>query len=129
MLLYRIGVPGELEETLLRLDTLIRWVLLVILDATQALFHFETGSALSCLRHKSPLDEDTLQRCNVAMYELNKEAVVMALSAASQHSTLAETLPELAPPYRLLLGPGPCNIDPRVFRALAAPSLGILTPR
>ncbi|QBD78555.1 alanine--glyoxylate aminotransferase family protein [Ktedonosporobacter rubrisoli] len=52
----------------------------------------------------------------------------MALSAASQHSTLAETLPELAPPYRLLLGPGPCNIDPRVFRALAAPQLGHLDP-
>src|SRR5579875_3838993 len=35
---------------------------------------------------------------------------------------------ELYPPYRLLLGPGPCNVDPRVLLAAAAPQLGHLDP-
>ena len=38
------------------------------------------------------------------------------------------TLPELNPPYRLLLGPGPCNVDPRILRMAAAPQLGHLDP-
>lgn len=37
-------------------------------------------------------------------------------------------IPELNPSYRLLLGPGPCNVDPRVLRAAAAPQLGHLDP-
>src|SRR5205085_2288748 len=39
-----------------------------------------------------------------------------------------ETLPELNPSYRLLLGPGPCNVDPRVLRLASAPQLGHLDP-
>ena len=35
---------------------------------------------------------------------------------------------ELNPPDRLLLGPGPANISPRVHRALATPLLGHLDP-
>ncbi|HXR65278.1 MAG TPA: alanine--glyoxylate aminotransferase family protein [Ktedonobacteraceae bacterium] len=35
---------------------------------------------------------------------------------------------ELNPPYRLLLGPGPCNVDPRVLRAASAPQLGHVDP-
>ncbi|MDW8254093.1 MAG: alanine--glyoxylate aminotransferase family protein [Chloroflexota bacterium] len=35
---------------------------------------------------------------------------------------------ELDPPSRLLLGPGPSNVHPRVSRALAAPVLGYLDP-
>jgi alanine-glyoxylate transaminase/serine-glyoxylate transaminase/serine-pyruvate transaminase len=35
---------------------------------------------------------------------------------------------ELLPPYRLLLGPGPCNVDPRVLQAASAPQLGHLDP-
>ena len=38
------------------------------------------------------------------------------------------TISELNPPYRLLLGPGPCNVDPRVLRVTAAPQLGHLDP-
>src|SRR5438876_857965 len=34
--------------------------------------------------------------------------------------------PELNPSYRLLLGPGPCNVDPRILRITAAPQLGHL---
>ena len=34
----------------------------------------------------------------------------------------------LIPPYRLLLGPGPCNVDPRVLQAASAPQLGHLDP-
>jgi len=39
-----------------------------------------------------------------------------------------ETLPELNPSYRLLLGPGPCNVDPRILRLASAPQLGHLDP-
>ena len=35
---------------------------------------------------------------------------------------------ELNPPYRLLLGPGPCNVDPRVLRVASAPQLGHMDP-
>jgi alanine-glyoxylate transaminase/serine-glyoxylate transaminase/serine-pyruvate transaminase len=36
---------------------------------------------------------------------------------------------ELNPPTRLLLGPGPSNVDPRVLRAMAAPVIGHLDPQ
>src|SRR5579872_5157793 len=39
-----------------------------------------------------------------------------------------ETIPELNPSYRLLLGPGPCNVDPRILRITAAPQLGHIDP-
>lgn len=35
---------------------------------------------------------------------------------------------ELNPPMRLLMTPGPCSIDPRVYRALACPIVGHLDP-
>lgn len=35
---------------------------------------------------------------------------------------------ELNPPYRLLLGPGPCNVDPRVLSVASAPQLGHMDP-
>jgi alanine-glyoxylate transaminase / serine-glyoxylate transaminase / serine-pyruvate transaminase len=35
---------------------------------------------------------------------------------------------EINPHYRLLLGPGPCNVDPRVLRLASAPQLGHLDP-
>jgi alanine-glyoxylate transaminase/serine-glyoxylate transaminase/serine-pyruvate transaminase len=35
---------------------------------------------------------------------------------------------ELNPPARLLLGPGPANVSPRVLRAMTAPLLGYLDP-
>src|SRR6202051_2724440 len=38
------------------------------------------------------------------------------------------TLAELNPTYRLLLGPGPCNVDPRILRLASAPQLGHLDP-
>jgi alanine-glyoxylate transaminase/serine-glyoxylate transaminase/serine-pyruvate transaminase len=37
-------------------------------------------------------------------------------------------LPELNPPERLLMGPGPSNTDPRILRAMAAPVIGHLDP-
>jgi alanine-glyoxylate transaminase/serine-glyoxylate transaminase/serine-pyruvate transaminase len=37
-------------------------------------------------------------------------------------------LGELKPPARILLGPGPSNVDPRVYRAMMAPVLGHLDP-
>ncbi|MEM2962563.1 MAG: alanine--glyoxylate aminotransferase family protein, partial [Candidatus Bathyarchaeia archaeon] len=37
-------------------------------------------------------------------------------------------LSELKPPERLLLGPGPSNLHPRVVKALTAPLIGHLDP-
>src|SRR5437868_13915283 len=42
--------------------------------------------------------------------------------------TYESTIPEINPSYRLLLGPGPCNVDPRVLRAASAPQLGHMDP-
>lgn len=39
-----------------------------------------------------------------------------------------QRLPELNPPVRLLMGPGPSNADPRVLRAMATPVIGHLDP-
>jgi len=38
------------------------------------------------------------------------------------------TIGELAPPMRLMMTPGPSSVDPRVYRALAAPIVGHLDP-
>jgi alanine-glyoxylate transaminase / serine-glyoxylate transaminase / serine-pyruvate transaminase len=38
-------------------------------------------------------------------------------------------VPELAPPHRLLLGPGPSLVHPRVLRAMSTPLLGHLDPK
>ncbi len=38
-------------------------------------------------------------------------------------------VPELAPPLRLLLGPGPSPVSPRVLRAMSTPLLGHLDPK
>jgi alanine-glyoxylate transaminase/serine-glyoxylate transaminase/serine-pyruvate transaminase len=39
------------------------------------------------------------------------------------------SVPELAPPTRLLLGPGPSLVHPRVLRAMSTPLLGHLDPK
>ena len=39
-----------------------------------------------------------------------------------------DTIPELNPSYRLLLGPGQCNVDPRILRIASAPQLGHTDP-
>jgi alanine-glyoxylate transaminase/serine-glyoxylate transaminase/serine-pyruvate transaminase len=41
---------------------------------------------------------------------------------------LAETFPELRPAARILLGPGPSNVHPRVMKAMASPVVGHLDP-
>jgi len=41
---------------------------------------------------------------------------------------VSQRLPELNPPVRLLMGPGPSNADPRVLRAMSAPVIGHLDP-
>src|SRR5258708_18575203 len=52
----------------------------------------------------------------------------MAQLLAGHLAISQDTVSELNPPYRLLLGPGPCNVDPRVLRVTAAPQLGHLDP-
>jgi len=39
------------------------------------------------------------------------------------------SVPELIPPVRLLLGPGPSMVHPRVYRAMSTPLLGHLDPK
>lgn len=39
-----------------------------------------------------------------------------------------QRLPELNPPARLLMGPGPSNVDARVLRAMSTPVIGHLDP-
>jgi alanine-glyoxylate transaminase / serine-glyoxylate transaminase / serine-pyruvate transaminase len=41
---------------------------------------------------------------------------------------MSEIIGELLPPTRILLTPGPSNMDPRVYRALATPMIGHLDP-
>jgi alanine-glyoxylate transaminase / serine-glyoxylate transaminase / serine-pyruvate transaminase len=41
----------------------------------------------------------------------------------------APAIPELAPPTRLLLGPGPSPVHPRVLKAMSTPLLGHLDPK
>ncbi len=52
----------------------------------------------------------------------------MAQLIAGHVEIRQETIPELNPSYRLLLGPGPCNVDPRILRITAAPQLGHIDP-
>jgi alanine-glyoxylate transaminase/serine-glyoxylate transaminase/serine-pyruvate transaminase len=42
--------------------------------------------------------------------------------------TEAPRFPELAPPDRILMGPGPSDVHPRVLRAMATPLIGHLDP-
>ncbi|MEO8458612.1 MAG: alanine--glyoxylate aminotransferase family protein, partial [Chloroflexota bacterium] len=42
--------------------------------------------------------------------------------------TTGESLGELVVPQRNLLGPGPSNVHPRVYRAMTAPVIGYLDP-
>jgi alanine-glyoxylate transaminase/serine-glyoxylate transaminase/serine-pyruvate transaminase len=42
--------------------------------------------------------------------------------------SLKTPIGELAPPMRLMMTPGPSSIDPRVYRALAAPVVGHIDP-
>jgi alanine-glyoxylate transaminase/serine-glyoxylate transaminase/serine-pyruvate transaminase len=35
---------------------------------------------------------------------------------------------DLAPPQRILLGPGPSNVDPRVLKVMSMPLVGHLNP-
>ena len=39
-----------------------------------------------------------------------------------------DSFPELKPPARILLGPGPSNVHPRVMKAMLSPVLGHLDP-
>ena len=41
---------------------------------------------------------------------------------------MTEQIGELLAPYRLMLTPGPCSIDPRVYRAMSTPLVGHMDP-
>src|SRR5258706_13756101 len=53
---------------------------------------------------------------------------MMAQLVMGQSKAYENTIPEVNPSYRLLLGPGPCNVDPRVLRIASAPQLGHIDP-
>ncbi len=52
----------------------------------------------------------------------------MAQATVDRTARQQGTLAELNPTYRLLLGPGPCNVDPHILRITSAPQLGHLDP-
>src|ERR1019366_10415836 len=52
----------------------------------------------------------------------------MAENANANNAEPAKSFPELQPATRVLLGPGPSNINSRVMRAMAAPVVGHLDP-
>ena len=41
---------------------------------------------------------------------------------------MSEQIGELLAPYRLMMTPGPCSIDPRVYRAMTTPLVGHMDP-
>ncbi len=41
---------------------------------------------------------------------------------------MTQQIGELLAPYRLMMTPGPCSIDPRVYRAMATPLVGHMDP-
>lgn len=52
----------------------------------------------------------------------------MAQLVMGKSEVYQNALPEINPSYRLLLGPGPCNVDPRILRIASAPQLGHIDP-
>ena len=52
----------------------------------------------------------------------------MAQLVMGKSEVYQNALPEINPSYRLLLGPGPCNVDPRILRVASAPQLGHIDP-
>src|SRR3990170_3054582 len=50
-------------------------------------------------------------------------------STGSLAGQAGQTFGELNVPARLLLGPGPSNVHPRVYRAMMAPVIGYLDPQ
>src|SRR5215831_7290959 len=56
--------------------------------------------------------------------------VVMAVANPSHVSQLASapSVGQLAPPPRILMGPGPSDVHPRVLQAMSTPLVGHLDP-
>src|SRR5579863_256711 len=52
----------------------------------------------------------------------------MADKASAENSAAESLFPELQPHARVLMGPGPSNVNSRVMRAMAAPVVGHLDP-
>src|SRR5215471_10854502 len=48
--------------------------------------------------------------------------------ATGKAKPMTNAIGELNPPTRLMMTPGPCSIDPRVYRALSMPIVGHLDP-
>src|SRR5579871_6123766 len=59
---------------------------------------------------------------------LVERKAMMAQLVMGQSKAYENAIPEINPSYRLLLGPGPCNVDPRVLRIASAPQLGHIDP-
>src|SRR5579875_1746802 len=59
---------------------------------------------------------------------LVERKAMMAQLVMGQSKMYENALPEINPSYRLLLGPGPCNVDPCVLRIASAPQLGHIDP-
>src|ERR1043165_4420419 len=70
----------------------------------------------------------------VSWFRLNLAASVAILTDRSEtcstlRDIMTDTIPgPVAPPRRILMGPGPSDIHPRVLLAMAAPTVGHLDP-
>src|SRR5437763_16301192 len=54
--------------------------------------------------------------------------VTSRANALKRGNQVATSFPELQPSARVLLGPGPSNIHPRVMKAMLSPMVGHLDP-
>ena len=45
------------------------------------------------------------------------------------HPSMSQPANPLVPPVRVLLGPGPSDVSPRVLAAMASPTIGHLDPK
>jgi alanine-glyoxylate transaminase / serine-glyoxylate transaminase / serine-pyruvate transaminase len=71
---------------------------------------------------------DTGDTCNADQEHQGNEVRAMAENASAKNIGPARAFPELQPATRVLLGPGPSNVNSRVMRAMAAPVVGHLDP-
>jgi alanine-glyoxylate transaminase / serine-glyoxylate transaminase / serine-pyruvate transaminase len=67
------------------------------------------------------------------MHRIEAAGAMPRINAAALHhlqeeSILAQSFPELQPGVRILMGPGPSNVNPRVMKAMASPVVGHLDP-
>src|SRR5215469_6076482 len=60
--------------------------------------------------------------------DLAPARIIRYVGESCQRLTMTAPIPDLNPPPRILMGPGPVDADPRVLRAMSMPLLGQFDP-